>query len=477
VNILQAIDDEHLFKRWFKDRATWQAWRVFLCALFGLPLEGIDAEILYEEATGRPAPGPTAPATEAWLICGRRAGKSFTLALIAVFLSCFFDYRRYLQPGERGTLIVCAADRRQARTIFRYVRGLLTGIPMLTRLIERETADSFDLTNSVSIEITTASFRSVRGYTCVAALCDEIAFWHSDESSANPDHEVLDALRPSMASIPNAMLLCASSPHSKRGTMWDSYKRFFAKADAPVLVWKAATRVMNPTVPQRIIDAAIERDAAKANAEYGAEFRNDLESFVPIEVVQACVVPGEIEAPGKVGRNYVAFVDPSGGTSDSMTLCIGHMDKDVVVIDVLRERKAPFDPSDVTDEFTTLLKTYRLSRVTGDRYAGEWPREQFRKRGITYVPSETPKSGLYLDLLPRLNSKTIKLLDNARAVNQIAGLERRTARGGKDSIDHAPGAHDDLANVVAGVASIAAENKGSWSRCDLYIGEVLQSSR
>jgi len=29
-------------------------------------------------------------------------------------------------------------------------------------------------------------------------------------------------------------------------------------------------------------------------------------------------------------------------------------------------------------------------------------------------------------------------------------LERRTAQGGRDSIDHPPGAHDDLANAAAG---------------------------
>jgi hypothetical protein len=66
-----------------------------------------------------------------------------------------------------------------------------------------------------------------------------------------------------------------------------------------------------------------------------------------------------------------------------------------------------------------------------------------------------PKSGLYLDFLPKLNSRTIRLVDNARSVNQIAGLERRTSRGGNDSIDHGPGAHDDVANVVAGLAHCA----------------------
>ena len=60
------------------------------------------------------------------------------------------------------------------------------------------------------------------------------------------------------------------------------------------------------------------------------------------------------------------------------------------------------------------------------------------------------RSELYLALLPLLNSGKVDLLDNPRLVSQLCGLERRTARSGKDSIDHAPGQHDDIANAVAG---------------------------
>jgi phage terminase large subunit-like protein len=114
-------------------------------------------------------------------------------------------------PGERGTVLVIAASQKQARVIFRYIRGLLTGVPLLARMIERETADTFDLDNGVSIEVGAASYRTVRGYTVVAALLDEIAFWPTDDA-AEPDYEILAALRPGMATLPNAMLLCASSP-------------------------------------------------------------------------------------------------------------------------------------------------------------------------------------------------------------------------------------------------------------------------
>jgi hypothetical protein len=147
------------------------------------------------------------------------------------------------------------------------------------------------------------------------------------------------------------------------------------------------------------------------------------------------------------------FVDPSGGNADSMTLAIGHRQDGVMIIDAVRERKPPFSPEDVVAEFVGLLRTYQISKVTGDRYAGEWPRERFRKHGIFYEPAAKSKSDLYKDLLPALNSRQVELPDDMRLVAQIVGLERRTARGGRDSIDHAPGGHDDLCNAVAGVIS------------------------
>jgi hypothetical protein len=114
-------------------------------------------------------------------------------------------------------------------------------------------------------------------------------------------------------------------------------------------------------------------------------------------------------------------------------------------------RRPPFSPAAAVAEFAALLREYRVTNVTGDRYAGEWPREQFRHHGITYTPADRPKSDLYRDVLALLNSGQVELLDHPRLAAQFLGLERRTARGGRDSIDHAPGAHDDLANSVAGV--------------------------
>ena len=210
---------------------------------------------------------------------------------------------------------------------------------------------------------------------------------------------------------------------------------------------------MNPTVPQSVIDEAMESDPASAAAEYGAQFRTDVETFISREIIDAAVVPGRFELPPIPGNAYVAFTDPSGGSSDSMTLAVAHQDRATkrVVLDAIRERRPPFSPDDVVLEFVAVLKSYRVREVTGDRFGGEWPRERFRVHGIKYNVAEKPKSDIYRDALPILNSNRAELLDVPRLSSQLCRLERRVSRAGRDSIDHPPGAHDDTANAVCGV--------------------------
>jgi hypothetical protein len=212
------------------------------------------------------------------------------------------------RTGERGTIKVIACDRKQVRVIHRYCRALLTKVPAIAGLVERDGDEEIDLSNGISVEIQTASFRSVRGYTLIAALCDEIAFWRSDES-ANPDSEILAALRPAMSTIPGAMLLCASSPYAKRGALWDTHRRHYGKP-GPVLVWRADTRTMNPTVPQRVIDEAFERDPASAAAEYGATFRSDVDTFLSRELVETAIDTGVVVPLAPAGRALYRFCGP-----------------------------------------------------------------------------------------------------------------------------------------------------------------------
>jgi hypothetical protein len=453
MNILEATDDPNLLGASIRDPDSWKPWRALLAASFGLPLSS-DELALYRACTGRTVP-PGAPAAYLWLVIGRRGGKSFAMALTACYLAAFRDWPAKLSPGERAVILLVAGDREQAKILHRYIAGILA-TPLLASLVENVTADSIDLRGGVTVEVVTRSYRAIRGRSVAVAILDELAFWRSDDS-ANPDSEVLNAIRPSMATFGgDAMVVAGSSPYARRGVLWDAFKRWFGKDDAENLVWQAPTRTMNPTISQDFIDKEFERDPASAAAEYFAEFRSDIAEFVSLDVLEACTADGVFELPPVSGTAYLAFCDPSGGSSDSMTLAIAHHDDGVAVLDCVREVRAPFQPEAVVADFCSTLAAYGVAKVTGDRYAGEWPREQFKKRNVAYVPSERVKSDIYRDCLPLLNSRKCQLLDIRRLISQLHGLERRTARGGKDSIDHGPGAHDDVANACAGAIVLAS---------------------
>ena len=463
MNILESMASPALFGPAFAPAPggvdTWRAWKAFLGCLFGLALPD-DLADLARQHTGR-ADLPGAPFTEASLVIGRRGGKSRILSLIGLFVACFLDHSAKLAPGERGVVAIVAADRRQARNILAFTMGLLRSVPALAELIEGETQDSVTLRNGITIEVYSASFRLTRGTSLVAALCDELAFWR-DENSANPDSEIIAALRPGLANL-GGLLLLASSPYSRKGALWLSYKQHYGQAGARVLCWQASTLEMNPALPASVVEAAYNDDPASAAAEFGGEFRTDIAAFVDRVVVEAATVPDRFELPCVSGQSYTAFCDPSGGSSDSYTLAISHQERGLSVLDVVRERRPPFSPEAVTIEYAELLKGYGIRKVTGDRYAGEFPRELFAKQQITYELSDRPKSDIYRDTLPLLNSGKLELLDNRVLTAQLCGLERRTARGGRDSIDHGPGSHDDLCNSVCG-ALLAVASKPSMGQ-------------
>ncbi|MCC8946477.1 hypothetical protein H8A97_15480 [Bradyrhizobium sp. Arg62] len=450
LTLLDAVRDPQIFLPSFADPDDWEVWWAFIASCFAYDMTP-EQRALFEKCTGRKVP-PAQQVKEAWLVVGRRGGKSRVLALIAVWLACFFNYKPFIARGQRAVVQVMAADREQCQEIMNYVKGFLSESKMLRRLVESSTAKWVRLKNSISIEVTTASYKTSRGRTVVCLLADELAFWSSDDTSSNPDTEVIAAARPSMLTIPNSMMLCASSPHSRRGALWQAYKKHYGQQSDRILVWQADTLTMRPHAPDYIraeIDQAYQDDPSQASANFGGLFRTDLEQLLSIEALDA-VTSDERERPYMPQFNYSAFCDPSGGGSDSFTLAIGHRENGVAVLDLVREKRPPFSPEEVVAEYAAELKAYGISSVKADRYALEWVREAFKKQGITLEHSEKSKSEIYRELLPLINSKKCDLLDHQRLHQQLLALERRTSRSGREQIDHPVNGKDDLANSAAG---------------------------
>lgn len=451
MNIIQLLD---VWGTQFKG-PSWRPWRSVLQAQHGLPIEDPD---LVLRVTGRKTL-PKGPYKRGTRIIGRRGGKSAMAAVEVIHAAVCRTYR--LSPGEVGRVLIIAPSRSQARVVLQYVSGLLRAAPSLSDLIVDEATEWIKLANGISIEIATASFRHVRGYTVVAAVVDETAFLR-DELSASPDVELFAALEPAMATIPNSLLLSISSPHGQAGQVFEEHRDNFGNEDAEILVVQADSRTMNPDLPQSVIDAAYRRDQEKARAEYGAEFRGLSSGLFSLEVLTARTLKDVTEIPPQYARGATAFGDmASGSGSDSATLAIAFSqifdEGRSMVLAACREWKPPFNPSRVASEAAALVRTYGCRRLVLDRWAGGWTDAEFRRHGIEVARATQDKSALLLGFLEAMNSEQVLLLDNERIRSQALGLVRRITKAtGKEIVEHGR-AGDDLINAVAGALVAGAE--------------------
>jgi hypothetical protein len=447
---------------------SWLPWRALLIAIMGEGLTPREREA-FHKLTGRTLE-PGLRCEEFWAIVGRRGGKTRAMAILAAYLAALCDYRGLLAIGERGLVLFLAMNVRQAQIAFGYADGLFHAIPTLAEKVVNRTADTITLDNQIVLEIRPASKGGLRGFTCVGAILDEIAHWMTDVEAANPDVEIVNAVRPTLLTT-KGPLLAVSSPHARSGELYENYvKHYGADGDPLIVVAKGTTLDLHPDLDPAWIERQIARDPARGKAEYLAEFRADLERFISREAIEALVERGVCERPHIPGTVYVAFMDQSLGMSDSFALSIWHLDRDGgrPIEDRRMEWRPPFSPAAVCGEAARIIRSYGLSHCIADRVGGAFVVEMMSGYGVSCEQSAEPKSELYLHSLALMNSGLPVLLDvregSNRAVDQFAGLERRPARqGGRDIVDHGYGKHDDVANALAGGMVTAVSGRWGWN--------------
>jgi hypothetical protein len=457
TTIIEAMGDAECFGPWFEGE-SWDPWKAVLKAAFALPMTPQEL-ITFGELAGSRSP-PTKRVRELWVVAGRRAGKDSIASLLATYAATIEQaHVGRLRPGETATVACLAVDRDQSRIVTNYVRAFFDAIPDLGAMVTRETRYGLDLDNNVEIAVATNNFRQARGRTVLLGILDEVAWYRSDDS-ATPDVETYRALTPSLATLPGSMLVGISSPYRKGGLLFDKWKAAFGKDDDDILVIQASSLQLNPTLDPAIVAAAYEADPASAMAEWGGQFRDDIGSYVPTELIEAAVDVGVLVRPPKPGIAYRAFVDAASGVgADSFALGIAHKDGNEAVLDLAHEIKPPFSPDRALAECASLMKNYNLKACTGDKYSAGFVIEGFAKQGVTYTYSERDRSQVYVEALPLFTSGRARIVDNKKLVAQFSTLERRTSSIGRDRVDHGRDGHDDLANAAAGALVLVASGR------------------
>jgi hypothetical protein len=450
VSVDQALLDPALLGAALGDPQTWSTWLVTLKAAFGITLNRAERRA-FESIAGNREP-PARKVQQLWAILGRGSGKSRMAAAISVYIAAFMQHD--LDPGETGYVLVLAGSRDQAQMVFSYASAFLLRSPILRKMIKATTAYEIRLTNGVTIAVHSNSFRLIRGRTLLACVFDEIAFWR-DDTSANPDIETYRAVRPSLART-GGMLIGISSPYRRAGLLHQKFKTNYGVDDEDILVVRGGTSTFNPTIDQGTIAREYAADPGSARSEWGAEFRSDVSALFDDQVIEDAINHARpLELPPRSGRRYYCFCDSSAGRHDAFACCIGHLENEVWVCDVVRGRLAPFDPRVVAQEYAQLAREYGCPKIVGDNFAGEWVSAAFADAGARYERSPLAKSAIYLEALPAFNRGTVSIPNHPILLRELRCLERRVHRSGKDSVDHGSHGSDDFANALCGALYVA----------------------
>lgn len=467
TTILEAIKDQELgFRSFLGDEngnlSSWKNWGIALSVLYGLRLpRNRRVGKLVHDCMGRSVEMlPKEGFDSALFLTGRRSGKSRIAAVVGAYEAILAGHEKKLAKGETGIVLITSPTRRQSGFVRKYLRAVFDESPMLQSQLASEDQNRISLKNGIDIEIMAADYRSVRGATVVAAIIDEVCFMGLEaESRVKNDTELVAAIEPALATT-SGKLIGISSPYARRGWAYETYKRCFENDLADTMVWNCASRVMNPTMSQAFVEKKLAEDFAKNRSEYLGLWRDDVGIFIPRELLEQYVVKDRDHLLPRPTIRYFAFVDVSGGMSDDAAIAIAHRtDEGNIVIDSLKWFRPPFSPQTVIHQMAEHARRYGIRKVVGDFYAADFQAQAWKQAGMGYEKTTKNKSDLYLNFLGRLTSGAVQLPDCERLIQQLSTLERRTRSGGKDSIDHAPGNHDDLANVVAGVVELAANKR------------------
>jgi hypothetical protein len=307
------------------------------------------------------------------------------------------------------------------------------------------------------IEVITASMAAPRGRAYALVIIEEAAFLPQD-SSTDPDVELLRAVRPALARVPGSMLAVIGSPYARRGVLFEAWRDWFGRDnDEDRLVIAADTMTLNPTFSQREIDRAFQEDPVAARSEYGRdsviEFRSDVSILLREETLAAVVPTGVRELPpGPGARGH--FDAATGSGEDAAAAGIAFLGQPVTLAAV-RHWAPPFNPSTVAHEATLLFHRYGVREITIDRYAPGLIADLFRQRGIACQVAERDTSQTFIELLALINSRGAMLLDDPSLLGELRRLERRPS-GGRDHVGHSVRGHDDLAAAAAGALVAAA---------------------
>jgi hypothetical protein len=282
----------------------------------------------------------------------------------------------------------------------------------------------------------------------------------------NTDTAIYEALSPALAQFQQvdgmALILKISSPNGQSGLMFGDFEN---SKDPDILHLQVPSWYANPTIPVKYLEKQKKKGISFFNREYGAQYTASEVSYLDPNLIDEARMPGIDEMPYNPKYRYAAVMDYAT-KNDYWGFGIGHKeyywDRDakekrskIVVDKVLSWRGLPgqeLDPAQIIPLIATEMKRYRVPYCIADQYAFASVKALMQQEGVQvkeFKVAQQSKLKYMYSMQININSKTLALVDNSLLIKHLKDLREKRTQSGKVQIQHAPGCHDDLAQVVA----------------------------
>lgn len=435
------------------------AQEVILRAQYGLPLNDEQLEI-FDKLTDGQKYIPGYERSEGVYVLGARSGKSFLSSIIALYESTVREprYRKYLNPGERGYVIIVATRLLQSQMIIGASCLRMLENSRIAHFVSDAIACEILLTNDISILSIPCSSTAGRGLPILTLLLDEAA-WYRQEGPKQ-DVEIFRALRPRMSQFFGAKFLAISTPASKQGLLFDLYEEGIDK-DRPTpgrLTVHGSTLEINPEVDPEFLLSEKRRDPENYDREFMALFCEQVDSFFPADKLRLCfTLSGDVSFDNQF--RYHCAVDQSGlSGKDRFAMSIAHREKDGVIIDISRTW-ATKSGDKIIAEIKETVNPYGISTISVDRYSGGWVKEAFGRQGFE-VEVRDLLPPIYVNMKSLVIANRVSLPDTKGLKEGLLQTVAFYGKSNKLSIGHerTSEGHGDEADSVATAVWLASKS-------------------
>jgi hypothetical protein len=388
--------------------------------------------------------------TEARICVGARGGKSTITALEALYQATRDKWKAYLGKHPRAYACILATSLQQARDVIQDAAWSMIEGSKLERFVESHTKLRIMFTNGLGVRSWPCNAKAPRGSPYFLTIYDEYAWFFAEGGKS--DRDIHAAVDPRRAQFPFAKHVEITTPAAKQGRFYDNFVKGFRQHRT--LTVKAPTWTFRPELHEldrEFFALKFAEDPFNANREYGAEFDDNIQRFLPEEeTCQALNLPGDV--PPSPYVRYFAGIDASGLTGNDrfgFAICGRDLDRGRYIVPLVRSWTDKV-PEPIVAEVRTLCESYGVRQVFTDQYARGWVHAALRAAGLEPIVCPTP-SVVWTNLRKLVVGRQLDMPDNGELRSGLVRTQGAYSGSNRVTISHPRdrGGHADVAEGVA----------------------------